>query len=250
MPLDPATWSYNWQSVACSRGCVKIAALAAAVGVFISEDGGASWRRSLSFSQFCNSGRCLVAASADFRRLVAAVSGFGGALYTSSDGGATWEGQPSTTWVDWSALAVQGNSVATLGSLSQWSSDGGTSWRPLASLRDLDWNLGVTCLAFASNGTTLLGGAARSWAEGGGLFNATNGAAWVQAGPAVLSTYKWTHLAASPDGSLLALASSEAGAIFTSADAGVSWVQRFRCGAPACASLCPPLLIEVCMHSS
>ncbi len=153
-----------------------------------------------------------VAASADGRKLVAAV-GTSGNLYTSTDYGATWTARYGPA--NWSGVASSGdgnNLVATLnGGQIYTSANAGTNWT--ARYSSAAWS----AVASSANGNILA-----AVVNGGQIHVSVNGGLnWTPRA----SSQAWTAICASADGQRLA-ATVQAGYIYVSANAGTNWVQR------------------------
>ncbi len=157
-----------------------------------------------------------VAASADGSKLVAAVSGPGGLLYTSTDYGASWTPRESVR--NWQSVASSSDGsklvgAAYLGQLYT-SIDSGITWTQRDSVRQ--WK----AVASSSDGSKLVA------AEGGNGFIYTSidfGQTWTQR--AASGGRLWQSVASSSDGSkLVAVAYNDN--LYTSSDSGVTWTPR------------------------
>lgn len=196
--------------------------------------------------------KCL-AASADGRKLVAAVAG--GQMFTSTDYGATWTGRYLA--LGWQSVASSGDGtklVAVTGGAGGQiftSTDSGTNWAPhpappapsnwssVASSLDgvnlvATINAGPIYTSSNSGGTWTLRDTTRLWTsvassasgvylvaavQGGMIYTSTNsGATWTPRD----SNRSWVSVASSADGSRLAAAVSS-GQLYVSPDTGANW---------------------------
>ena len=165
-----------------------------------------------------------VGCSADGQHLIAAANNNGGAIYVSTDGGATWQ-QTSAPWTNWTCVAASadGTELVAAGNYTPvyFSSDGGVTWRNSTNIGP--WR-SVAC---SSDGTTIIAaGNDFPMVASGSCFSTNSGASWVlgNGGP-------WLATSTSAQGSKLAIAGhfyiyqhgllSE---VLISADHGASWV--------------------------
>ena len=153
-----------------------------------------------------------VASSADGTHLAAVVAG--GYVYTSTDGGGSWNQQAtSRKWQD-VAISADGSSVVAAvrpGYIYRSSTSGGGAWAQLASSRQ--WGK----IAMSSDGTKLV-----AVVVGGFIYTSTDsGSSWTQRA----TSRNWYAVASSADGSKL-VAGAYPDYIFTSSDGGGTWTQR------------------------
>jgi hypothetical protein len=164
-----------------------------------------------------------IASSSDGSKLVAATSGGGGQIYTSTNYGATWT--PRAVLGNISSVASSGDGtklVATVnGGFIQTSIDSGASWVSRTASGARNW----TGVASSLDGTRLAACSSQ------GIFvSADSGASW-PASPQSVAT--WSGIASSADGSNL-VAVIQGGVIGVSTNAGATWAARGSNGAWTC----------------
>ncbi len=154
-----------------------------------------------------------IAASADGTKLVAVVNG--GAIYTSTDSGATWEEQKDPPVQDWNAVASSADGTKLVATANNGhiytSTDSGVNW----VMRDLsrEWR----CVASSADGTKLVAGV-----ENGQLFTSTDsGLTWTPRESARV----WLGVASCDDGTRL-VATAMNDHIYTSTDSGQTWTPQ------------------------
>ncbi|MBK9609132.1 MAG: hypothetical protein IPO58_22930 [Betaproteobacteria bacterium] len=159
-----------------------------------------------------------MASSADGSKLVAAVSGPGGLLYTSIDYGASWAPRESVrNWLSVASSADGSNLVAVAYFDHPYTSiDSGVTWTQRDAANARYWS----SVASSSDGSKLVA------AEGSNGFVYTSidfGANWTQR--ASSGGRLWQSVASSADGSkLVAVAYNDN--LYTSSDSGVTWTAR------------------------
>ena len=226
--------SGDWSSLAGSTDCSKLVAVGSGE-IFRSADSGMTWSQAATPpGNSLNS----VASSMDGTNLVGASTGSfydnvyrDGAIYRSSDGGATWiqTTAPSNYWQSVASSADGAKLVAASGAyrgdgLIYISHDSGATWRPTSARRN-EW-IGV---ASSSDGTKLT---AVATGDGDGLIytSTDSGANWL---PATAPSNDWATVASSADGTKLVAAAGAArgdGLIYASNDSGTNW--RATCAQP------------------
>lgn len=152
-----------------------------------------------------------ITSSSDGMKLAAVV--WGGQIYTSTDGGATWTARESNRY--WSSIvsSSDGTKLAAVVRNGQiyTSSDSGATWT--ARETDRNW---IT-ITSSSDGAKLA-----AVVYGGQVYTSTDsGETWV----ARFISQNWHGITSSSDGTKLA-ATVKSGNIWTSADSGVSWTLR------------------------
>lgn len=193
-----------WSSVASSADGTNLVAAVSSAQLYTSTDAGLTWT-----PRDAPRGWVSVASSADGTNLLAAVNS--GRLYTSTNAGVSWVARDSDrAWVSVASSADGTNSVAAVtGGQIYTSADAGASWTPREASRD--W----TSVATSSNGANLIA------VNGTRIFTSTNsGTLWNIVSPLV-----WSCLASSANGTNLVAALS-GGPIYTSSDAGQSWIPQ------------------------
>ena len=163
-------------------------------------------------------------------------SGSGGAIFTSTDSGATWHQQTGDSTHVWLSVASSANGTKLAAACSDnmhtldlsdpgyiyTSTDSGASWSH-NSPASHTWK----AVASSADGTKLV--AVQNFNDmytGGGLLytSADSGATWINQN-STLSPTNWSSVASSADGSKL-VAVVYGGQIYISWDYGVSWLPR------------------------
>jgi len=146
-----------------------------------------------------------------------AVTGNGGFIYASTDGGVTWT-QTSAPSAGWQAIAssADGTHLAAaifFGSIYA-STNSGLTWTQ-TSAPSSAWQ----AIASSADGTRLAAAATYS----GGIYTSTNsGLTWTQS--SAPSTH-WSSIASSADGTRLAAVEDQGGGIYISTNGGLTWSQ-------------------------
>ena len=180
-----------------------------------------------------------VAASADFRRLVAVAwpdndFGLGGfPIYTSSDSGATWvpTGSPLVPWTAVASSADGMKLVAVAGGpyrLIVTSADAGTNW-VVTSAPSNAWG----AVASSGDGTRLVAAGSAPTRSGVIYTSPDSGATWqLSDGP----SNNVFSLAASADGTTVFGAAADV--LYKSSDSGATWLpcNFFSCSSVACSA--------------
>jgi outer membrane protein assembly factor BamB len=219
----------NWVSVACSADGNKAAAVGAGL-IYVTTNAGFNWTlTSAPLAPWVS-----VASSSDGVVLLAAEDDdFEGlAVYTSTNSGIDWIEGSGFGFPRAFACSADGHNVTGVGSprtpmahvgLIYTSTNTGVDWTstgaPLAS-----WQA-VGC---SSNGSNVFAGCYGSDAGGGPIYSSTNfGASWTQT---TAPAKYWISMASSASGTNVVAAahydatgSSWPGALYVSADAGLSW---------------------------
>jgi photosystem II stability/assembly factor-like uncharacterized protein len=198
----------QWTSIALSADGKTIAAAAQTGLIFISADGGKTWKTTGAPT---NTAWLSIASSADGARLVSAGSHSG--IYVSADGGQTWA--PGANSADpWAVVSSSSDGSRLLAAanpgLIYASSDSGATW-VTSTAPVLSWS----CLASSGDGNKAVAGAA----FGGIYLSPDAGMTWTKSSAPDDS---WFALASSSDGSMLAAAALYGG-IYQSGDAGATW---------------------------
>jgi hypothetical protein len=142
---------------------------------------------------------------------------FNGAIYVSSDSGASWTAAPGTVNFTWAGIAcsADGNALAAVvtGGPLYTSANRGASFVERAGAGLRNWS-GV---AMSADGTRLA-----ATVNPGQIFTSTDaGAIW----SARETSRAWTAVAASADGTNL-IAAVDGGFLYVSTDAGANWTAR------------------------
>ncbi|HWY29722.1 MAG TPA: hypothetical protein VNX46_03145 [Candidatus Acidoferrum sp.] len=217
-----------WRCVACSAdGSHLIAGQLSAGALFYSTNYGSSWAGGV----VANNNWASIAMSASGQNAVAVANS--GGVYTSSNGGATWQlqtGAPTSAgWIG-VASSADGSKLAAVSSpgFIYVSSNSGLSWTPE---NVGGGSLGWSGVASSADGTKLAASV-----YGGRIYTSVNsGANWQQSG-APAANYQ--NVVSSSDGSKLA-ADVFGGAIYTSINFGSLWAPQsapLLNWAPICAS--------------
>ena len=183
--------------------------------IYASKDGGVSWTQVAGESNFWQS----IAISRDGHLLSATSASDGtnqspGHIYSSSDGGATWNQSDAAGY--WSAVASSGDGARLIAVSSDGrifaSTNFGSAWLP-TSAPIANWS----GIASSADGNKFA--AATS---GGPIYTSPDGgSSWTMATNAPLA--KWNTISLSSDGSRLA-AAEYGGQVFLSDDGGATWV--------------------------
>jgi hypothetical protein len=221
------TWSQTaapinyWTSVASSADGVKLAAVIFGGPIYVSPDAGSTWQATATPAIYWTS----IASSLDGNKLAAVATqgtnGNLGYIVNSDDSGVSWI-QTSAPYGNWTTVAssadgtdlIAGQSDAGLYS----STDSGDLWA-WSGAPDSLW----VSVASSADGGRLIA------TDTTGLYTSTNfGGTWTFTSA---PSYPWSAVASSADGTkLIAAANSDQwgnpGWIYTSPDAGVTWVQH------------------------
>ncbi len=161
--------------------------------------------------------------SADSTTLLAGA--YGGRVYLSRDGGATWDetrpaGDTDQAWISFSASGD--GTVLFAGTIPgrlYLSTNSGTSWSETRPAGDVDglW-IGI---AVSQDGSTLLAGN-----SGGRLYlSTTAGASWSEVRPAGDANKSWQNLALSSDGTNMLVSTYPSGRLYISTTTGATWME-------------------------
>lgn len=234
LPAYAPTWartsapSNTWTSVACSADGMKLVAATYGGAIYTSPDFGATWWSNNVPKLTWNS----VASSADGTKLVAAaitlalVGAPDGAIYGSTNSGATWNLYTSGSSSEVVCSEDGARLAAILHPYIYTSADFGASWTksaaPFAS-----WH----SLACSADGQKLMAANRYTYA----IHRSSNfGGSWYPT--SAPTTNLWQSITSSTDGNKLAAAvlhdtspTSAGGSVFVSTDSGNSWT---RSGAP------------------
>lgn len=207
----------NWTGIACSGDGAKLAATIATGNIFVSTNFGATWAPQASSQPWSS-----VAMSADGVKMIASVgftansTGGKGAIWRSTDSGATWTTLLATS-TNWSAVSSSADgarllAVARTGAIN-FSTNSGASW-----------------LVVSGSGTTFLWRGCASSADGsdlvavgenGSIVGSSNGGAnWVQR--TNFSPVQLTSVTISSDG-VRQVVTGNNGQVYLSTDAGTNW---------------------------
>ena len=218
----------NWSAVASSADGTKLVATVNNGNIWTSTNSGSTW--TIHNSSPINSALywSSVASSFDGTKLVATVgytiynTGQSGAIYTSTDSGASWASHtssPLSSSLGWSSVASSADGTklvaAVRGGQIYLSSNSGASWTAApAMLNGLLW----TSVASSADGTKLV-----AVENNGQIYTSSNsGASWTQR---VNSGINWVAVASSADGSRLIVTASS-GQVYISTDSGVTWIPQ------------------------
>ena len=181
-----------------------------------------------------------ITSSADGSKL-AAVDGYNGNIWLSTDGGSTWSAQAggAPTTASWKEItsSADGIKLAAQCGVAWISTDGGSTWSRATSA--VDWS----SLVFSGDGTTLVG-----CVNGGNIWLSTDdGATWsAQAGGAP-TTGGWVGVASSADGTkLTACISGDNQHVWRSNDSGATWSQQLQGSFRAIASSADGMKLAAC----
>jgi photosystem II stability/assembly factor-like uncharacterized protein len=215
----------NWSDIASSADGTKLVAVVNGGNIYTSTNSGSTWlihnSSPINSALFWSS----VASSSDGTKLVAAV-GYTiyntsplGAIYTSSDSGASWTAHtssPLSSTLSWSCVASSADGTklvaAVRGGQIYLSSNSGASWAAAPSgLNGLLWS----SVASSADGTKLV-----AVENNGSIYTSANsGTSWTHN---VTSAISWAGVASSADGNRL-VAITSGGQIYISTDSGVTW---------------------------
>ncbi|KQT07601.1 hypothetical protein ASG30_17365 [Ramlibacter sp. Leaf400] len=216
--VDAAAPLQNWVATASSASGNRIAAVASPGGLYLSQDGGASWTRSSAPT----ANWTWVAMNEEGSRLAAVATG--GAIHVSSDHGQTWTAANSTAQ-PWSGVHISGDGqriVATaVGGAIHRSVDGGASFSVVPGTAGGDWR----AVAGSRDGQRLVA-VASFYSQAPSLqgihVSTDGGATWTRR----QGNGNWAFAAASADGGRMA-AIDNGGNPWISDDGGVTWTMRF-----------------------
>ena len=228
-----ASTNQTWRSVASSADGIKLAAASSGfIPIYTSTNSGATWMPTDSTNLFWTS----IASSADGCKLVAAAPTYG--IFTSTNSGETWiqTSAPATNWfavassadgAKLSAAGGDGNIGFSPSSIGQiyTSTNSGETWIPTSAPSEV-WS----CLASSAGGNKLAAAV-----EMGSIYISTNsGMTWMQA--VAPTNVNWSSVAISADGCRFVAANLPTlidnpfviipGAVWTSADSGVTWISN------------------------
>lgn len=224
----------GWSSVVCSADGRKLVAATQISDyrrdyglIYTSPNAGKTWTAAGAPT---NNWTCL-ASSGDGARLVAVSEPFWdeaatnyvgrGAIYHSSDGGATWSKSSAPDTNYWSGVASSADGMKLVavseGDGIYRSLDGGATWNR-TSAPSAKWS----CVASSVDGVRLVA------AVNGGLVytSVDSGATWAETSA---PTNYWSSVCSSLDGTKLVAASYSYSGIYASSDAGTTWTAM---GAP------------------
>ena len=163
-----------------------------------------------------------IASSADGTRLAAAATQ-GGGIYTSTNGGISWEANTNApAELAWQGIASSADGIRLAAVVNDsgsggifTSTNGGATWTG-SSVGPDQWY----AIASSADGTRLA--AVLNSGNPGGIYTSTNGGAtWTQTG--MLIQGNWQSIASSADGTRLAVAAANGANICTSTNGGVTW---------------------------
>ena len=204
-----------WRCVACSAdGSHLIAGQYSSGALFYSTNYGSSWAGGV----VANNNWSAIAMSASGQNAVAVANP--GDVYTSTNGGATWQLQTGApTSVGWTGVAssADGSRLAAVSSpgFVYISSNGGLSWTPE--------NIGGGALGWVGVASSVDGTKLAAAVYGGGIYTSVNaGANWQQS---IAPAANYERLVSSSDGSKL-VAVTYGGAIYTSINFGALWATQ------------------------
>lgn len=226
------TWSTNnvpqssWQPVAISADGSRLTALASFGNLlYTSTNSGMTWTSNSPPTPTGSYTWSSMACSADGKKLALAgwqalsMNVYGGAIFTSTNSGATWQptSAPSTNWgsIAGSADGVRLVATASYNTYSGYphngvfcSTNSGATWTPVSIPTEMQDYISVGC---STNGSQWVA-ASSSSSSPSRIYTSTNsGASWVTNNSPVAT---WSSLAASADGSKL-IASVYGGLIYT-----------------------------------
>lgn len=223
--VDPAMPNQNWSANVSSASGNRIAASVFGGGIYVSQDGGASWTR--SNAPAANWVAMSMAPQGD---RLAAVAG-NGLLYTSSDHGLSWA--PRTTNPQlWTGVHMSSDGQRIAAVLAdgpiQLSTDGGATFNPVAGVAPADFR----AITGSSDGMRLVAVAARFGAfptRHGVYVSQDGGATWARAtmsDPSVTNNDNWTFAGSSYTGGRMAVLDNGSNP-WISDDGGLTWTARF-----------------------
>ena len=244
-----------WFSVASSADGTKLAAVEQQSGdIWISKDSGATWVNKTKGTSAAGRAWSTIAMSDDGSKLVAVEMGpvenaTGGDIWTSADGGKTWNDQTTSTGSNASANGLAWTPVASSADGSKlvaaeatngdiWtSSDSGLIWADETQSGAAHGH-GWRAIASSSDGTKLAAVVLHPLLPGfgGDIWTSTDsGATWVDRTPSgSMHDLTWQSIASSADGTILAAVESgttgNGGDLWTSTDGGKTWVDQTSSG--------------------
>jgi hypothetical protein len=162
-----------------------------------------------------------IASSSDGKNL-AAVVGYGGGIFTSTNSGATWT-ETNAGNRDWSSIASSSDGTTLVAAVTYGgiyrSTNSGLSWTLLANAQNRNWS----AVTSSANGEKIF-----ACESGGSIWSSIDsGANWTERTSA--GSKNWISIASSADGTKVAAAQFY-GYIFTSTDSGASWTFRPKAG--------------------
>jgi len=247
----------NWTAITSSSDGMRLAAVAYGGNIYTSNDGGTTWiEREAPISPEFNNGQNPygsynkawkdIASSADGMKLVIVDNGDGdgGDIYTSTDGGASWEdrssqsGQGSLSWKNWASVASSYNGlhIAAIASDSNYiylSNDQGATW---TSSTGIDGPAGLSRVVSNSDGSRVVvitptTDQTYNYISPGNSFTIYTSSDfaqnWNYLGPDVQD--RWRSISTNLDGSHIA-ALSDGGYIYLSTDFGTTWESMTAAG--------------------
>ena len=134
--------------------------------VYATTDSGRSWR---SIANPCESGQITGGSAVSSTRLLLFCGQGPTVLYSSSDGGATWQRRPVTPGAGYSAVAGSSGEFLWQFNTGLWeSSNGGRNWTPVAGVK------------YGPSGDIVIYDAHEAWhvVPGLGVFRTLNGTSW------------------------------------------------------------------------
>jgi photosystem II stability/assembly factor-like uncharacterized protein len=203
-------------AVASSADGTKLVAVVNSGQIYTSTDAGVNWTARDSSRSWSD-----VASSADGTRLVATVdSGAGGAIYVSTNSGATWSLTSANTGVRWFSVAssADGLKLVANGGLTVYtSSDGGTNWIARQSIAS---QAPLACSADCSKVVALTGSITTG--NNGAYVSSDSGVTWTRRLYSESTTaVSWSAAAISSDGATMVVGGL--GRWYRSVDQGRSW---------------------------
>ncbi len=222
--VDAAAPNLNWAALASSSSGNRLAAAAVLGGIYVSQDGGASWSRSNAPTL----GWAALSMSPDGRRLAAVARD--GPVYTSDDHGLTWQARASGSR-PWSGVHISADGLRIVGVVIgggiHRSTDGGATFQEIAGTGNTDWR----AVSGSESGQRLVAVAslyAGDTARRGVYVSQDGGATWARQAitGATAPTGNWSFVAASGDGARM-VALDNGGHPWVSADGGATWNIRF-----------------------
>ncbi len=220
----------NWSGSACSSDGTRMIAVTNGGFIWTSADSGATWTQratSQNWSSCCS--------SSDGSTLAAVVQD--GLIYLSTDYGVTWiaagiTGLPDAGVLGWTCICSDSTGSILYAGVDQvgvqaifGSTDGGSTWTQLTTVvsqyNDISCSsTGSVIITLGQLESTLVGGLY------GGVWVSTNsGSTWTDH---YINNYitPWAKCRVTPDGTKM-ICSENGGIVYTSADAGTTWVKQF-----------------------
>jgi len=162
-----------------------------------------------------------IASSSDGKNL-AAVVGYGGGIFTSTNSGATWT-ETNAGNQYWSSIASSSDGTTLVAAVTYGgiyrSTNSGLSWTLLADAGTRNWR----AITSSANGEKIFAAD-----YGGSIWSSVDsGASWTER--TSQGSKNWDSIASSADGTKVA-AVQFYGYIFTSTDSGASWTYRSKAG--------------------